>query len=68
MYSVNHTTHTLISHSEGYSNKVRTWFNGYVKSKTVFAVCVIKGNRTSFFETYEEAKAHQAMLSLHGGF
>jgi len=68
MYAVGHTSHTLISLSDGASAKVEQCKANCKKTfSNVYYRRVIKNETWSFLETYEDAKAHQAMLFLDGG-
>lgn len=67
MYAVGHTSHTLISLSNEAEAKVRERKKTCGrKFKGCFYRSVIKNEVWSFVETYEEAKATQALLFLDG--
>jgi hypothetical protein len=67
MYAINHTTHQIFSYSDAGAEKVRALKSKSKKKKMLaFYTTVIKSTVWSFEETYEEAKATQAMLFLSG--
>ena len=68
MYAISHTTHTLNSLSNTATAKVEACVKALKKPFKGGMVYrrVIKNEVWSFFPTYEEAKAHQAMLFLYG--